>query len=104
MSQEALDIYRTQKAYIVEHGPSSEEFTIIGGGVFRGTFDKSYMYANKDEGNVEQQTLNARILVPSIPAELVGKEQVSRVTRVGDLTEYMVWSFAEDEEGIPVIW
>jgi hypothetical protein len=104
MSQEALSVYRQQRAYQVSQGPMSEEFTIVGGTTFRGVFDRSMVYLNKDSGEVEQQVLKARIIVPEIPASLLGQEQTARVTREGDTTNYLVYSFAYDDEGIPVIW
>lgn len=105
MSQEALSIHRRQRAYQIEHGSFSEEFNIVGGGTFRGEFDRSYIYKNRDSANIEQQTLNARIIVPEIPVELIGKESIAKIIREsGDTTEYIVSTFGEDDEGVPVIW
>lgn len=105
MSITAIEIKRAHRLRQIEEGPDSEEFSIVGGGTFRGIFDRSYIYDNKDSGNVKQKTNNPLIMVSGRPDGLT--EQVSVIRREEWATggkEYRFLSYAIDDEGVPVLW
>lgn len=105
MSITAIEIKRAQRARQIEYGPDSEEFTVVGGGTFRGIFDRSYIYDNKDSGNVQQKKNNPLIMVATIPEELI--ERTSKIRReewqIGD-KEFTFNGYAIDDEGVPILW
>ena len=102
MSLESLAIMNGHRKQAVEYSPSSEEFTIVGGGTFRGIFDRSAIDENKDKGNIKQKNLHARITVDSLPSGLT--ERTSKIKREGSSTE-LTFLFADlDDEGQVLLW
>lgn len=105
MSIEALDLMRDQRKLQIEQSPFSEEFQIVGGGSFRGIFDKSHEETNKDGGNIRQKNLSPAIMISDIPSGLI--ERASKIQREGWTTGDKIYTFrayGKDEEGIPILW
>ncbi len=98
----AINIMRDQRKAQVELSPSSEDFQIVGGVIFRGIFDRSHEEDNKDDGNIQQKKLVPRIMVSVVPSGIVPR--ITKVIRSVDNTTYTVRFVSIDDEGIPVIW
>lgn len=103
MSLTTLEIMNGHRKAAVENSPASEEFTIVEGGNFKGIFDESHIENNKDSGNVTQKKIKPRIMVDSLPEELVNQERISKIQRENG-EEYTYQFFGKDKEGIAIIW
>jgi hypothetical protein len=87
----------------VENSPASEEFTIVGVGSFRGSWDRSAVDESEDKGRVKEKNIHARIMVNSVPSGLT--ERTSKITREGETTPEYIFSFYDvDDEGQGLIW
>lgn len=105
MSTAAIEIKQRHRAYQLEQSPDSEEFSIVGGGTFKGIFDRSHLEDNKDHGNVLNKKLNPLIMVAVVPDGLI--ERTTLIRREGWETgdkEFTFFFSGKDEEGIPVLW
>jgi hypothetical protein len=105
MSQTTLDITRRHRKAQTENSPFSEEFQIVGGGTFKGIFDRSHIEDEKDRGNVTQKQTNPMIQVAERPDGLT--ERTSKIRREGWTSgdkEYTFFFYGIDDEGVPVVW
>ena len=102
MSLTTLAIMNGHRKEAVENSPSSETFTIVGVGTFKGIFDESAIDESEDKGHVLEKNVHARITVDSIPSGLV--ERTSKVTREGDTKEYTFSFYDVDAEGQGLVW
>jgi hypothetical protein len=102
VSIEALNAQRQQRKYCTENGYSSEQFEIVGGVFFYGTFDKSHIEEKNDSGNVQQKNIYPRIMVDSMPDGLQGN--VTKIIRVSTGLEYTFSFYGTDLEGIGLVW
>jgi len=101
VSTEAIAVYDGHRAFQVENGPFSQEFTTTpGGDTFRGTLDHSHVEDNKDDGNVRQKTRKMRILVGTVPAFIDEGVKIADV----DGRDRTVSEVDLDLMGVPVIW
>jgi len=102
MSEETLDIYRTQRLEQTESGTFSEEFEIIGGVKFFGIFDSAHSEGYNDAGHVVQRPVQKRIMVNETPASLIPK--TSTILRIGTGKVFSYVKDGHDDEGVPVLW
>ena len=102
MSLTAIEIMRQHRKDQVEKNPSSESFSILGGGSFLGTFDITHEEENKDKGNSLMKKTRPFIIVDKRPDGLT--ERISKITREGDSKEYLFFFEGQDSEGLTVLW
>ena len=101
MSLEALGLIRDQRLYEVENSPFAQEFQIVGGDTFRGTFDHSYIEdGDEDNGHIRQKGRVPRIYVATIPTGIVKGVEITFESK----SFHVQGNPGLDDEGVPVIW
>ena len=101
MSLEALEIIRNQRLYEVENSPFAQEFQIVGGDTFKGTFDHSYIEDGKEDGgNIRQRGRVPRIYVATIPVGVIKGVEITFESK----SFHVKGNSSLDDEGVPVIW
>ena len=102
MSKTAIDLMRVDRKNAVEESAASETFQIVGGGTFKGVFDRTWDDGNKDKGGAVKKTLRPFIMVNERPAGLT--ERTSLIQREDETETLRFFAEGKDTEGIPILW